>query len=207
MVTFHSAYHLNNYNYISLDFYNPNFWYYFPRFIVFLFLLCVGLALGLTHLPKPNANKFIKREIKLGLSALLISVSTYFAYPDQWVYFGTLHCIFFASLMGFIFIKQHRVFLFITFALLIFSQITKIDIFPIKLIFKHPSLDYIPLFPWVWVTFLGITLSQLTVVTQYLKQGSGKLTLLEFLGQHSLLIYLTHHGIILAILWTYTHLI
>ncbi len=207
MIIFHTSYHLDSYKLVSINFFVPGFWYYFPRLIVFLFLLCVGLSLGLTHLPNPNFPRFIKRQRNLALAALTISLVTYLVYPNQWVYFGTLHCIFFASLCGLLLIRVHRSCLVITFILFLLGHFYQLDLFPIKLLFPHASLDYIPLIPWIVVVFLGITLSQMEHIKAWLKIDNSTLFPLEFLGQHSLFIYLTHHFLILGSLELYTHII
>ena len=141
MIFFHFCFDLYNFGFLKIDIIHEPFWYALPRFIVFLFLLAVGMSLTLTHEDKMNWRPFWKRFLKISAFALLISVVTYILFPENWIYFGTLHAIALISVLSLPFLKKPNLSLAI--ALLLFVP----SIFFNKNIpwfsMPHESWDYI----------------------------------------------------------------
>ena len=94
MVFFHFTYDLHLFNLGLISRLNFYYWDWFPKFIVFLFMLSMGMSLGLNNSSKLYPRSFFTSQLKLLFCALIISASTFYMYPSRWVYFGTLHCIF-----------------------------------------------------------------------------------------------------------------
>ena len=92
MIIFHSAYDLRMLGFVDWNF-SQGFWWAFPRVIAWTFLFCVGVSLNFTHSGKINWDNLKKRSFKLAAAAFIISASTYVIFPQQWIFFGTLHCI------------------------------------------------------------------------------------------------------------------
>ena len=69
----------------------------------FLFLVGVGLVLG--HGGGLRARAFLRRLAIVAGAAALVSVATRFAFPNDWVYFGILHCIAVASVIALPFVR------------------------------------------------------------------------------------------------------
>lgn len=199
MVIFHTAYDLNMFQFVSWDF-STGFWYAFPRVIAFTFLFCVGASLNYTHRPRINWNSLIKRSQKLGLAALIISLSTYFMFPSNWIYFGTLHCIFMGSILGALLVNKRKLALVILILILIGQYALDFDIKWVSSLTKRQSMDFIPIYPWFWPILLGILiqpfLSKLSIL-QEIKPNRY----LNFLGQNSLKIYLIHQPVIFGLIW------
>ena len=199
MVIFHTAYDLNMFQFVSWDF-STGFWYAFPRVIAFTFLFCVGASLNYTHRPRINWNSLIKRSQKLGLAALIISLSTYFMFPSNWIYFGTLHCIFMGSILGALLVNKRKIALVILILILIGQYALDFDIKWVSSLTKRQSMDFIPIYPWFWPILLGILiqpfLSKLSIL-QEIKPNRY----LNFLGQNSLKIYLIHQPVIFGLIW------
>jgi len=71
---------------------------------------------------------------------------------------------------------------------------------------KPMTEDYVPLFPWMGVLFLGIALGHLLVRSDFraiaplarLPRG------LAWLGRHSLAVYLLHQPVLFGVLWLAT---
>jgi len=207
MVIFHFFYDLNILNFVKIDFTGDLFWWIFPRVIVFLFFLSVGLGLPLAHTPKIKWNKFWIRFIKISGYAVLISLTTYFLFPDRWVYFGTLHCIALCSLLALPFLKWPKVGLIIFLALAIPSTFFNFDL---PWIVLHGfSMDYISPFPWFGVVALGIFFFHVNFhKVDLAKWGVGPLLKpLRFMGKHSLVIYVLHQPIIFGILFALSKII
>lgn len=195
MIIFHFFYDLRTFNIIGWDF-NTGFWYGFPRVIAFTFLFCVGLSLFYSHANGFRKKAFIERSAKLFFAALVISVGTYVAFPNGWIYFGTLHCIFLGSILGVLFVN-HRAMAFILMVSIMFSQyVLGYDIQWVSAnITKKYSMDFIPIYPWFWAILLGIVvaplLKQVTILS-YFKCPR----FLSWLGKHSLKIYLIHQPVL-----------
>src|SRR5690349_16322417 len=90
MIIFHFSYDMTLLQFVDWNF-AEGFWWYFPRVIAGTFLYCVGLSLYYAHHSGVRWAAIKNRTIKLGLGAVAVSIGTYFAFPQQWVFFGTLH--------------------------------------------------------------------------------------------------------------------
>lgn len=199
MVIFHTAYDMKILGFIDWNF-GSGFWYGFPRFIAFTFLFCVGVSLYYTHSSGVKLKPLLKRSLRLGAAAFAVSIGTYFVFPAQWVFFGTLHCILVGSILG-AFVAPHKIMSWIIMILILTGQyILSYDIKWVSLTIHKPSMDFIPIYPWFWCILLGLNLapylSRITLINQIQPQPC-----LNFLGQHSLKIYLIHQPVIFGTLW------
>ncbi|WP_419172175.1 heparan-alpha-glucosaminide N-acetyltransferase [Halobacteriovorax sp.] len=197
MIIFHFTYDLDIFGYVDVEFFRPGFWYYLPRLIVTLFMFSVGVSICMAHPGKIHMRSYNIRLAKIGIAALIISISTYFMFPKNWIYFGTLHCIFFATIL--ITPLRNRPWLSATLAVIILVlEQTKYAIpFPQM---DHASLDYIAIFPWVAVSLLGITFFHLGL-HRFSYPQLYPLRKIQFLGKHSFLIYVTHQVILYSIVY------
>ena len=198
MIIFHTAYDMRLLNFTNWDF-SQGFWYAFPRGIAFTFLFCVGVSLNYVHQGQINWPALKKRSIKLGGAAFLISLATYFTFPQNWIYFGTLHCIFLGSILGALVVNKRRL-AGIIFALILIGQyILDYDIKWVSSILKRQSMDFIPIYPWFWVILLGLLVGPHLSKIRQLSHMKPILPL-KWLGHHSLVIYLVHQPIIFGLL-------
>jgi len=190
MVIFHFAYDLMLFGFVQIDFQNDLFWFGLPRVIVFLFLFCVGISLSLVHKTKIHWPKFSKRWLLLVLYAAIISISTYFMFPQRWIYWGTLHCIAFCSLAALPFLRTPNLALILALPLLAGALFFKINIPWILL--PHRSMDYIPPFPWLAVALLGIFAASKKFHEYRPPEIIGLSRPLRFMGRHALIFYVIH---------------
>jgi uncharacterized membrane protein len=197
MIFFHFFYDLNFFKFVSIDFQESWFWYWLPRFIAGTFLFCSGVSLTIVHGQKIHWESFNKRFAKILTGALLVSITTYYIYPERWIYFGTLHCLAISSLVAICFIKYPK-------SGLLFGLALTLAWYPLNLIpmwpkLDRPALDNIPLIPWVFFALLGMnSLSFLQKIEiKEFKFGEK----LIFLSKHSLKIYLIHQPLLLGILF------
>ncbi|EQC52053.1 PF07786 family protein [Bacteriovorax sp. DB6_IX] len=194
MVFFHFFYDLNVYRFVSIDFQREPFWFYLPRLIVTLFLFSVGVSLALAHRDGIKRIPYLKRLAKIGIGAIIITISTYFMFPKSWVYFGTLHCIFFVTI--FITPLRHFPKVSLILALIILSLEAIGHDIPFW-IMDHASMDYIPLFPWIAVGLIGIFAKSMNV--HRIAMPNNRFTRLFIVpGRHAFIIYIIHQPILFS---------
>ena len=72
---------------------------------------------------------------------------------------------------------------------------------------RYPAVDFFPIFPWLGVVFLGIFVGNWFYIGNRRRVelpdwgGFFPFTTLQFLGRHSLLIYMIHQPLLLALLF------
>lgn len=178
----------------------PRNWFYngwFPWYqqvILFLFMACAGFSLCLLHAKKIHWRGFWKREIKLIACAAAVSLGTYMAYPQQWVYFGTLHCIATASLASLAFLRLPWLAALAAAALLLPFWITGWTLPWIDL--QRATFDHIPLFPWLGFMLVGVAVYHLGWI-QRVQMPLPKIV--AFASRHSLWIYLAHQPVLIGL--------
>ena len=201
MIFFHFFYDLDIFGYVDIDFSKDLFWYWLPRLIVFLFMLSMGMSLTLAHKRTLSPKPYTIRLLKVGICAIGISVTTFLMFKNHWVYFGTLHCIFFSTLIITPFIKKPH------FSLLMFYFFMMLEVLNIKIPFyemDHAAMDYIPIWPWVGHSFLGVFFVHYGIHEVSIPTNSFT-KLIFFLGKKALPIYLIHQPIMYGIIWAYTN--
>ncbi len=199
MIIFHTCYDMRMLGMIDWNF-SDGFWFAFPRVIAFTFLFCVGVSLYLVHFPKVKWEGLKKRSYKLALASCAVSAGTYFIFPQQWVFFGTLHCILVGSILGVFFIGHKQLSWLILLTILIFQYIIGFDIKWVSSIVQKPSMDFIPVYPWFWVILLGSLMAPLMSKNRHIAALKSPIWL-KWLSTHSLKIYLIHQPIIYGTLW------
>lgn len=199
MVIFHTSYDLHLFRFVDWDF-SSGFWYGFPRVIAFTFLFCVGIALNYGHTPKIHWQALYKRSLKLGIAALTISLVTYFIFPGQWIYFGTLHCTFVGSILGALVVNRRSLAWALFIIIFSLQYLFHYNIKWVSSILQKPSMDFIPIYPWFWVILLGIVLGPYLSSISWIKR-MPKIPFLDLLGRHSLKIYLIHQPLIFGLIW------
>ena len=107
MTIFHFAFDLQLLGFREPGFIDQPHWKYFARAIASSFLFLVGFSLYLANRQSINWPGWRNRLGKICGAALLITVATYFATPDQYIFFGILHSIAFASIVGLVFLNLH----------------------------------------------------------------------------------------------------
>ncbi|MCM2348872.1 MAG: DUF1624 domain-containing protein [Bacteriovoracaceae bacterium] len=205
MIIFHAAYDMKMFNFISWDF-SQGFWYAFPRVIAFTFLFCVGASLNYAHSTGPNWNILAKRSLKLALAAGAVSLGTYLLFPSQWVYFGTLHCILVGSVLGAMVVNKRTLAAVLLMLMLISQYLLGYDIKWVSSILQRPSLDFIPIYPWFWAILLGILVGPYLSRIPLLRDMKPQQTL-NFMGRHSLKIYLLHQPFLFGCLWVISQVV
>jgi uncharacterized membrane protein len=214
MVIFHFIYDLKFFGYIEWNTPDGAGWQQFRWVIISLFFLCLGISLKLAHHKGFRGNKFLKRLAQILVSALLISVATYFAIPSNWIFFGVLHFLAFASCTVVWFVKMPKLSFVIGLVFLLVGAFQLVPSrWPFHLLFdglpKYTN-DYVAIFPWLGMVFLGVTIAHSRcfmsdpLAAALKKRNLNMPASLTWPGQHSLSIYVLHQPIMMGLLYLTT---
>ena len=220
MVLYHLVFDLNYFAVYDIEV-SSGFWLTVARAAASLFLLLVGLSLTLSHSRAQllgQEDRFFFRLLTrsawiLGL-ALGITIVTYLFIGRGFIIFGVLHLIGLSLLLAYPFLRLQRAnFIFGLLFILLGAYLQTISVgFPwlLWLGLTPPdfySVDYFPVFPWFGVILVGMGLgSQLypgyrrRIPVRDISQ-SPFVRALAFLGRNSLVVYLVHQPVMIAILY------
>jgi uncharacterized membrane protein len=196
MIIFHFCYDLRYFGHVDWDIPNGAYWWPFRYFIVGLFTFTLGLSLSLAYSGYFNRAKFFKRLLQLLLAALIVTVSSFFLFPDTWIYFGILHFMLVASLLGVGFVHWPKLALILAVVILMgyYFGLLSND-FPFNYLnhyLPNDTEDFVPLFPWLAWMFLGVGIAGFYPIGNIALPCAYLLKSLALAGKHGLLIYLIH---------------
>lgn len=200
-------------------------WYIFGRSIGATFIFLLGVSLTLSYSQRRQATteptrlsnslfmKYILRGSKLFGSGIVITVVTYFTSPSQFVIFGILHLLGCAMILAYPFLRVHP-----WISLIAGLLIIGVGIYVDRLTASFPWLlwlgvsqrgrrmsDYYPLLPWFGFALLGIWVGRRLYPGRIRRfvlpdlAHVAPIRALSFLGRHSLVIYLVHQPVLLAL--------
>lgn len=190
MVVYHFSYDLDLFGYLDIDFNHDPRWRFFRAVIVSMFLVVVGISLTLATRRGIQWRTFSQRLGLVAACALLVSVGSGWMFPNSLIFFGILHFIAVASLLGLIFIRLFGI-RFFWLNLWLGLLLVAMGVFVQLPFFDHPWLqwvgmmtykpvteDYVPLLPWFGVVLIGMFAGQYFVAHQNqfpsMDQGMGK---------------------------------
>ncbi len=167
-----------------------------------LFMFCVGYSLALQKqrytVFQDYRHAFVNNWLKVMFSALLISVATYIALPNVWVYFGVLHCISLSMLVAIPFLYLPRIISALAGSAIMLAYWVFDMSLPWFKLQNQGTIDYIALFPWFGMVLLGIAAHTLALHTKLPLPERPRLL---YISRHSLIFYLIHQPIIGGVLW------
>ncbi len=205
MIVFHFAFDLSFFRFIDANLARDTFWVYFRYVIVTIFMVSVGISLGIVHATHVRWDRVLRRAVILGAASVVVTVATYIQAPHTWVYFGILHLIFVVSLVGLLFVRHPA--LALAAAMLIFYGAYDGWLMHVQhqcyLAVRHPlhlphrTEDLARFVPWFGATLVGIAAhgwgwDRLIFSRGPLAAGNQMNRFLAFLGRHALVIYLIH---------------
>ncbi len=210
MVVYHFCFDLAYFGFADFDFYESPVWISFRTLILGLFLSLVGFSLWLARSKPVNWHKVIRRTALIAANAALISMVTWWQFGDRFIYFGVLHFIVVASLLGLLFLRFYRLNLVLGISLLALTYYQHPWFNPPAwnwigfMTVKPLTEDYVPLVPWFGVVLLGLFVAQWMGRTGKLSAPNepawvGRSRPLLLAGRHSLLIYMLHQPILMGI--------
>lgn len=185
------------------------------RAIAGSFLFLVGFSLFLAHGSGIRWRSHWKRLSVVVGAAGLITVATWFATPDAFIFFGILHSIALGSVLALVFLSAPW---WLTAAASLCILLLRDTLRTAWLDapvwwwtglsqFVPRSNDYVPLFPFFGMILLGLAAAQMASRLDLLpvlaapRLQSAPSGVLRFIGRHSLIYYLLHQPVMLAILF------
>lgn len=208
MVIFHFTFDLALFGYIDPGTMSQPFWYYFARLIAGSFLFLAGVSLWLAHGQGIRWPAFWTRFAKVGAAAALVTLASLWLVPGGPIWFGILHAIAAASLVGLLVLRLPWP-VILSLAAVIFAaawgpRFPAFD--PIWLVWTglaqaRPMMgDYVPLIPWAAPALAGIAVAKALKLQQWRGTPPSRWSrVLSFPGRHSLIIYLVHQPILVGL--------
>ena len=215
MTGFHFCWDLEMFAVLPRGFMQQDGMIWLARAIAGSFLFLAGFSLVLAHGGAIGWKGFAIRLAKVGGAAALISAATFYAIPQAWIFFGILHSIALGSLLALPFLRAP---VWLTAAVAVFFLTAREHLRSGA--FDHPfwlwsgltpsvplSNDYVPLFPFFGAVLLGVAVGRLAIDGGWtarlagIGDGGWSGRALAFLGRHSLLYYLAHQPVMIALLY------
>ena len=223
MTFFHFCFDLNNARVIQQDFHHDPLWTWQRTCILSLFLLCAGAGQAIAQRQGQSWRQFGRRWLQIAGAAGLVSLGSWFMFPNSYIYFGVLHgmavMLLLVRLMaplgvwcagaGGLVIATHLIAgrALSTGASSLFGlDFDGRGLNWLGLITRLPiTEDYVPLFPWLGVMLLGFAGMQLLLNRSPnlspKTPGTRAHRALARLGRYSLSYYLLHQPVMLGLLW------
>ncbi|MEO9337987.1 DUF1624 domain-containing protein [Mesorhizobium sp. SB112] len=220
MAIYHFTWDLEFFGYTDPGMTAHGGWKLFARCIASSFLFLVGFSLFLAHVNGVRWRSFSWRLAMVAGAALAISAVTYFAVPGGFIFFGILHQIALASVLGLAFLRVPAVV-----TILAAAAVIAAPFFLRSPFFDHAAFwwvglssvnprsnDYVPLFPWFGAVLLGLASAKIAYGTGLLERlapytpGSWAKPVL-FASKHSLAFYLIHQPVLIACIWLFSQIV
>lgn len=184
----------------------------FSKWINVLQIFFAALFVAMSGASSVFSSNLYKRSFKLLICAAVVTAATYVFDSTGFVVFGILHLLGTASFLCALFKKlmlKINVNPIIWIILFVISHVALNRIFDIPHLWifgicdkNFVSTDYFPLLPWIFAYFAGISFGK-AVVQKKLPAAfyEFKLPALEWVGRHTLSVYLLHQPVIMAIIF------
>ena len=232
MIVYHTAYDLRIFYGWNIAVFDGR-WWLLARSTAVLFLLLVGVGAAISHgwvaASRRDAatiwKRSIRRFIRIGSAAALVTVATYIIDPGTYVRFGILHLIAVSALVMPVVAwlwtggaeTQRRCVsatIMIAIIIIIIGPIANVTTIPTSLLLPlgfspagFQTVDYFPIIPWFGVILIGYVIGWYLYIDVPRVGGPRRSvaafpqTMIRFSGRHSLLVYLVHQPVILGVLW------
>jgi uncharacterized membrane protein len=215
MIIYHFSWDLSFLGFVRVDVATHPAWRAFAMAIAGSFLFLVGCGLVLAHPGRVRWRSFARRLGTVAAAAAVITAATLLIFPDSFIFFGILHMIAVGSLLALPFLRAPP-WLTIVAALVVLA----LPRFIASPVFDPPWLawtgfyanapltnDFEPVFPWLAPVLLGVAAARIVVGSSLigrlaaLRVRSRPARMLAAMGRRSLVIYLVHQPLLLAVLF------
>ena len=218
MAIYHFCWDLEFFHYLEPGTASQGFLKLFARSIASSFLFLAGLSLVLAHGRAIRWPGFWRRFAMVAGAAAAITVATRVFTPAEFIHFGILHAIAAFSLIGLAFLRLPAAVTLAAAAAALALPFAYRSGF-----FDHPALwwtglmpvpprsnDYVPLFPWIAAFLAGLGFGRIALDSGFIERLRGRVsadTPLAIAGRHSLLVYLVHQPVLIALVWLFSQVV
>lgn len=210
MIAYHFTWDLGFLGFIKLNIAQTEWGMNIARGIAASFLTLVGISLALANAQGFDFGAFWRRLVLIGGAAALVTLGTWFAFPDAFIFMGVLHCIALSSLIAAAFwcaplyVTLAGAALAFTLPLFVhtvspwpFGWFLGLAAYPPR------TNDYVPLFPWLGFVLSGLAIGQIFAnstrgIFSTAPLASKSAEKLAQAGRHGLLIYLVHQPVLIG---------
>lgn len=217
MMAYHFGFDLSMQGYIVQGINHSLPWLVARSLILSTFLFVAGFSLALAQ--HHTAKQRWLRLARIAGCALLVSIGSYFMFPESWIYFGVLHFIVLATVLCWFLARHEKWLLPLAAAALGLGLLYQSPTFNQPMLqwlgmmtFKPITEDYVPMLPWLGVILIGLRLGIWASVNKA-KATLAKWPLtitppcalkpVGWLGRHSLAVYMLHQPILFGLLSAY----
>lgn len=221
VAVYHLVFDLDNFAGYEVES-TSGFWAVFADVSAFAFVFLAGMSLEISRSKVRSAGprlfgKYLRRGLRIFGWGMLITL-VFWALDFGYVIFGILHLIGASIILAYPFMKLRFLnvlfgLLFIAAGIFVSTQdfaasgapgvlLAPLGVFPENLYMP----DYRPLLPWFGVVLLGLFFGKVAYTDRKREPGASGPRLaapVEFLGRHTLAIYLIHQPILIAALWAF----
>ena len=209
MIAYHFGFDLNMQGYILQDINHNSNWQVARSLILGTFLYVAGFSMALAT--NQNIKRRLIRLVRIAACAVLVSIGSYFMFPDSWIFFGVLHFVLVGTIICWLVMPYQKLLLILAMSLLTVGILYQSPIFNSPFLqwlgmmtYKPITEDYVPVLPWLGLMLIGARMGQLALTKSKLWLFDYKLSSIllpvQWLGQHSLIVYMLHQPILLGAL-------
>ncbi|MCG6858191.1 MAG: DUF1624 domain-containing protein [Salaquimonas sp.] len=222
MTAFHFTWDLEMFGIAPRDFMASTGMIVSARLIAGSFLFLVGFSLFLAHgraVAEGGSIRwrpFFKRLAQILAAAALITIATWYATPQAFIFFGILHAIALGSMLALAFLYLPWWLTAVAgLAVLTLRDTLRTEVLDAPIWWWSGlsritplSNDYVPVFPFFGLILLGVAAGGfawrhgLLASLARPRLDNAPARLLRFIGRHSLIYYLAHQPVMLAILYS-----
>jgi uncharacterized membrane protein len=210
MVIYHFCFDLRYFGLLHANFEYDLRWLTARALILSSFLAIAGVSAVLAEHVHPGSQRWLRHVGVIAGAAVLVSAGSWLMFPETWIWFGVLHGIAVSLVLAHPLVRRPRVAALAGVAVIALGLALHDAAFDNRMLgwlgfmtAKPPTEDYVPLFPWTGVLFLGIAAGHVLVCTRFaaLRWLDRSPAVLGRLGRHSLAVYLVHQPILIGALW------
>ena len=209
MVVYHFCFDLRYFGVARWDFEHDIRWLAARTLILSSFLLIAGISAALARRDPAADARWPRHVAVIGGAALLVTAASAMMFPRSFIWFGVLHAIALSLLLARPLVDRPRAAVAAGVIVIAAGVMLSSQHFDNRMLGwlgfmtgKPMTEDYVPLFPWSGVLFLGIAAGHALVASNFamLAPLARMPRALRFLGRHSLAVYLVHQPLLLGAL-------
>ena len=207
MVVYHFCFDLRYFGVARWDFEHDIRWLAARTLILASVLLFAGISAARARRDPAADARWPRHVAVIGGAALLVTAASAMMFPRSFIWFGVLHAIALSLLLARPLVDRPRAAVAAGVIVIAAGVMLSSQHFDNRMLGwlgfmtgKPMTEDYVPLFPWSGVLFLGIAAGHALVASNFamLAPLARMPRALRLLGRHSLAVYLVHQPLLLG---------